>query len=327
MRVLVTGINGFVASHLTEFLLENVPDVQIYGTVRRRSYLGNIATIKDKLRLSEFDLCDSHSIDKVIADIKPDKIFHLAAQSFVPTSWKIPVETFNSNINGTLNILEAVRAIKDYDPVIQIAGSSEEYGLVLENELPIKETNPLRPLSPYAVSKVTQDLLGYQYFKSYGMKIVRTRAFNHSGIRRPSDFVDSGFAKQIAMIERGDKNKVLFGNLQAIRDFSDVKDVVRAYWMATEDPRYFGEAVNICSGVGWKIQDMLNVLIENATCEIPIQQDLSKMRPSDVPVLIGDSTFIRECGWRPEIDYRTTLLDMLNFWRKRLDLLDNFENK
>jgi len=315
-KILISGINGFAGSHLCDYILSNQEPLKIYGTIRRRSNNENIQHITEKLTLVECDFRDSHSVDNVITEIKPDKIFHLAAQSFVPTSWKIPTETFESNVIGTLNLLEAVKNAK-INPVIQIACSSEEYGLVYNNELPIKETNQLRPLSPYAVSKVAQDLLGWQYHKSYGMKIIRTRAFNHSGERRPADFVDSAFAKQIVMIENEKQSLLLYGNLDAIRDFTDVKDVVRAYWIVTEHPELYGQAVNICSGHGWKIENVLNELIRNAKCPIEKVYDKEKSRPSDVPVLLGDNSLISKY-WKPEFNYKETLLNMLNYWRKRI---------
>jgi len=318
-KILISGINGFAGSHLCEYILANHKEVKIHGTIRRRSDLDNIIHIKDKLNLLECDLRDSHSVDRVIAEVRPDKIFHLAAQSFVPTSWKIPTETFESNVIGTLNLLEAVRAQKDYDPIIQIACSSEEYGAVEKDALPIKETCPLRPLSPYAVSKVAQDMLGYQYYKSYGMKIIRTRAFNHSGIRRPADFVDSCFAYQIARIEKGKQKTLLYGNLETIRDFVDVEDVVRAYWMVTEYEELCGQAINIASGIGRQIADVLRILIDNSSFEIKTKTDKNKMRPSDVPVLIGDATLLRKkTTWTPKITYETTLINMLNYWRERV---------
>lgn len=306
MRILITGINGFVGSHLSDYLDDKG---EIFGTIRRRSNLENLE--KSKATLIECDLRDSHSINKLIKDVKPDKIFHLAAQSFVPSSWKVPSETLETNIMGQMNLLEAVREAK-INPVIQIACSSEEYGLVYSDELPIKEDQPLRPLSPYAVSKVAQDLMGYQYFKSYGMKIIRTRAFNHSGARRPADFVDSGFAKQIV------EGKVIkHGNLDAIRDFTDVRDVVRAYWLLSEND-YYGDVFNICSGKGYKISEVLDLLIKCSGLQHKTVQDESKMRPSDVPVLIGDNTKIRKLGWEPQISYEETLFDMLNYWREKL---------
>jgi GDP-4-dehydro-6-deoxy-D-mannose reductase len=202
------------------------------------------------------------------------------------------------------------------DTRIQIAGSSEEYGMVYENEIPIKETNPLRPLSPYAVSKVAHDLLGYQYYKSYKLYIVRTRGFNHSGPRRGEVFVESNFPKQIAEIEKGLKEPVIHvGNLEAKRDFTDVRDMVRGYWLSLEkcDP---GEVYNICSGRAFKIKEVLDILLSLSKVKVEVKQDPTRMRPSDVPILLGDHTkFSEKTGWQPTIPFEKTLEDILNYWR------------
>ncbi|UCG70965.1 MAG: GDP-mannose 4,6-dehydratase, partial [Thermoplasmata archaeon] len=216
-RVLITGITGFVGSHLADLLLAK--GLEVYGTKRWRSKIENITHIMEKLHLREADLRDGHSLFEVMREVKPHYIFHLAAQSFVPTSWRAPADTMETNAVGTINLLEAVRKV-GIDPAIQMAGSSEEYGLVYPDEVPIKETNPLRPLSPYGVSKVATDMLGYQYHKSYGMKIVVTRSFNHTGPRRGEVFVTSNFAKQIVEIEKGLRAPLIrVGNLEAKRDF------------------------------------------------------------------------------------------------------------
>ncbi|MBU1120890.1 GDP-mannose 4,6-dehydratase, partial [Candidatus Micrarchaeota archaeon] len=219
-RVLITGINGFVGSHLSEFILGN--DLgEVYGTVRTTNEsMRNIHQIMNKINLINCDITDFHSIDRVIEDVCPDYIFHLAAQAFVPSSWKAPVETINTNVIGSLNLFEAVRK-NECNPTVQIAGSSEEYGMVYENEVPIKEENPLRPLSPYGVSKVAMDLLGYQYNKSYGLKIIRTRGFNHTGPRRGEAYVCSNWSQQIAEIEvKGKEPLIYVGNLESKRDFT-----------------------------------------------------------------------------------------------------------
>ena len=241
-------------------------------------------------------------------------------------SWLAPAETLETNILGQCNLLEAVRKVgKGYNPVILIAGSSEEYGLVKSSEVPIKETNPLRPMSPYAISKIAQDFMGYQYYKSYGMKIIRARAFNHSGARRGEVFVDSNFAKQIAEIEAGlNKPIIKVGNLNAIRDFTDVRDIVRAYWLASEKCEY-GEVYNICSNKGIKVSDVLRMLLKlSGLKKVRIVKDPTRQRPSDVPILIGDcKKFRKATGWKPEINYRDTLLSMLSFWRKKSLLINN----
>lgn len=314
-RVLVTGIAGFVGSHMAELLLTE--GFEVWGLFRNRSKNENIESIKSDLHLVDADLMDAHSIYAAVSKIKPEYIFHLAAQSFVPTSWVSPSVTLEVNIIGSSNLFEAVRQAK-IDPVIQIACSSEEYGLVKPEETPIKETNPLRPQSPYGVSKVAMDYLGYQYFCSYGMKIIRTRGFNHTGPRRGDTFVTSNFAKQIAMIEKGSQEPVIHvGNLEALRDWTDVRDMVKGYLLSVSkcDP---GEVYNICSGVGVKISDMLDILIKHSKVQVTTKQDPERMRPSEVPVLIGDNTkFVTKTGWSTTIPFEQTIVDLLNYWREK----------
>ena len=314
-KALITGITGFAGSHLAELLL--FKDYEVYGTTRPRSKTDNIDHIKRKLNLRDADLLDSHSFYTIISDIKPDFIFHLAAQSFVQSSWASPSNTMEMNAVGSVNLFEAVRRAK-LDPIIQIACSSEEYGLVLPNEIPVKETNPLRPLSPYAVSKVAMDYLGYQYHQSYGMKIVRTRGFNHTGPRRGEVFVTSNFAKQIAEIEKGKKEPVLeVGNLDAKRDWTDVRDMVKGYLLSLEKCEY-GEVYNICSEKTVKISDMLNLLLSMSKVKPKIVEDKSRMRPSDVPILLGDcAKFKKATGWKITIPFEKTMEDLLNYWRER----------
>jgi len=319
MKILITGISGFVGSHLAEYCL-SVPGTEIYGTFlfhHLGDEMNRIENIKDRIKLFECNLMNRIATERVLQKVMPDKIFHLAAQSFVPTSWKSPEDTLQNNIMSQLNIFEAVRDL-GFDPVIQIAGSSEEYGLVYENELPIKENNPLRPLSPYAVSKVAQDTLACQYHQSYGLKTVVTRAFNHEGPRRGEQFVTSDFAKQIAKIEKNKQEPVIkVGNLTAQRDYTDVRDVVRAYWLASEKCE-FGKPYNICSGKAWKIEKVLEFLLGLSNKkDIKVEQDPEKMRPSDVQILVGDfSEFKKATGWQPEIPFEKTLEDTLNYWRE-----------
>lgn len=318
-KILITGVNGFAGSHLAEFVLKNNFG-EVYGTTRGRTVnLENIESVKSKIQLIECDITDSYSVQKTIDEILPDCIFHLAAQAFVPASWRSPIETMNTNVIGSLNLFEAVRKSK-CSPLIQIAGSSEEYGMVLPEETPIKETNPLRPLSPYGVSKVAMDLLGYQYFQSYGLKIVRTRAFNHSGPRRGEVYVDSDWCKQVAEIEKGKKTPIVsVGNLEAKRDFTDVRDIVRAYWLSLKKGKA-GEVYNICSGKTWKMKDVLEKIISmGKNKSIQIMEDPKRLRPSDVQLLLGDnSRFVEATGWKPEIPYEKTLEDLLNYWRQRI---------
>ncbi|MBN1163843.1 MAG: GDP-mannose 4,6-dehydratase [Candidatus Krumholzibacteriota bacterium] len=316
MRVLITGITGFAGSHLADLCLAK-KEVDLYGIIRWRSRTENIEHIWDKLKLLECDLRDASSTRDVIEQIRPDYIFHLAAQSFVPTSWKAPSESLITNVIGQLNIFEAIKKI-DLDCRIQIACSSEEYGMVLPEEVPIRESNPLRPLSPYGVSKVGQDMLGYQYFMSYGMKIVRTRGFNHTGPRRGPVFVCSDFAKQIIDIERDLRDPVMkVGNLDARRDFTDVRDMVRAYWLSLEKG-VPGSVYNICSGKSYSIKEILDILIEISGVKVEVDMEEGRLRPSDVPLLEGDfSHFRNDTGWEPEISIEQTLADLLDFWREK----------
>lgn len=318
MRALITGITGFAGSHLADYLLAEQSEVEVIGIRRWRSRMENIEHLDGKIQLHECDLRDAAAVQAVLAEVRPDFIFHLAAQSFVPASWRAPSETLTTNLVGQTNIFEAVRVLQ-LDPVIQIAGSSEEYGLVLPDEVPIKESNPLRPLSPYAVSKVGQDLLAYQYFKSYGLKAVRTRGFNHTGPRRGEVFVTSNFAKQIASIEAGLRDPVIrVGNLEAQRDFTDVRDMVRAYWLAVTKATP-GEVYNLASGKAVTIRELLDQLLALSTAEVEVQVDPERLRPSDVEILLGDySKFRSETGWEPTIPLQKTLQDTLDFWRQKL---------
>jgi len=318
MRVLITGITGFAGSHLAEYILANHPDAKVFGIIRWRSRMDNIAQVQDKVRLIEADLKDMVSLRAALAESKPDRIFHLAAQSFVPTSWTCPAETFAINAIGEINLFETVRAL-DLTPKIQVAGSSEEYGQVFSNEIPMKETNPLRPLSPYAVSKIAQDMLAFQYYKSYGLRTVRTRGFNHTGPRRGDVFVTSSFAKQIAEIEKKKRPPVIYvGNLEAKRDFTDVRDMVRAYWMAAERG-IEGEVYNIGRGQAFSMQEVLDLLMSLSRAKMEVKVDPARLRPSDVPVLLADATkFISLTGWQPMIPFKQTILDLLNYWRERV---------
>src|SRR5213595_1360104 len=284
MRVLITGITGFAGSHLAEHILAEHPDVAVFGTYRWRSRMENLDALmargvldviegryssgagqadqahKGRVTLLHCELTDAGAVQKLIAATRPDRIFHLAAQSYVQSSFDEPAATLRINIESQLNLLEAIRR-HDTQIRMHVAGSSEEYGLVHPDEVPMKETNPLRPLSPYAVSKVAQDKLAYQYFKSYGLHIVVTRGFNHTGPRRGPVFADSTFAKQIAEIEAGFHPPVIYhGDLTSKRDLSDVRDIVRAYWLALEKAEP-GESYNVGSGRTHTIREMLDVLV------------------------------------------------------------------
>jgi GDP-4-dehydro-6-deoxy-D-mannose reductase len=337
MRVLITGVTGMAGSHLADYLLQ-MEGLEVYGTFRWRSRMENLDDIKKegklnivscepgaipqsdtaKLNLMEADIGDAFSMHRMMGVVRPDRIFHLAAQSYVPASWWAPAETLQTNLIGEVNLFEAVRGA-GIDPVIHIAGSSEEYGYIFPDELPVKETNPLRPLSPYGVSKVAQEMLAYQYNMSYGMKAVVTRGFNHEGPRRGDVFVTSSFAKQIAEIEKGHREPIIYtGDLTSKRDWSDVRDFVRAYWLATEKG-VPGEVYNIGSGRAWEVKEMLDILLGMTDVDVEVKADPTRFRPSDVKVLVCDSTKFRELtGWDNEISFQQTLRDLLDYWRERV---------
>jgi GDP-4-dehydro-6-deoxy-D-mannose reductase len=318
MRILITGITGFAGSHLADFILNHFPEMKIFGFVRWRSRMENIRHILNDIELHEADLKDLVSLKKALAEIRPDRIFHLAAQSFVPTSWTCPGETFAINSIGQIHLFEAVLGL-GLKPRIQIAGSSEEYGLVRPEETPMTESNPLRPLSPYAVSKVAQDYLAYQYFMSYRLETVRTRGFNHTGPRRGDVFICSNFAKQIAEIEAGKREPVLrVGNLEAKRDFTDVRDMVRAYWLSLEKGEA-GDVYNIGTGRAFSGQEIVDTLCAMSKVPLKVEVDPDRLRPSDVPILLSDSSKFRILtGWEPKIPFDQSLQDLLEYWRKKV---------
>jgi len=321
MKVLITGVTGFVGSHLAEYCLKKGDEV--FGTIRSH-HLGDekqrIEKIKDNIKLYECNLMNRSSVFSVINKTQPDIIFHLAAHSFVPMSWEEPEEVLTNNIISELNIFETIRDLKLVNKtVIHIAGSSEEYGFVAPDECPITEKNELRPMSPYAVSKIGQEFLASQYYRSYGLKTVITRAFNHEGPRRGRDFVTSSFASQVAEIEsKGNEGTIKVGNLDSKRDFTDVRDMIKAYYLIiTNDNIKYGEAYNISSDKVYTIKEVLNFFISNSKANIKIEQDSKRMRPSDVTLLQGDSSKFRNATkWKPEIGFEKMLGDILEYWRK-----------
>ncbi|OGH18895.1 MAG: GDP-mannose 4,6-dehydratase [Candidatus Levybacteria bacterium RIFCSPHIGHO2_12_FULL_38_12] len=319
-KVLITGIMGFVGSHLADYILKEHNNTKIYGLTRWRSPKDNVLKIIDYINLCYGDLEDYSSLEKILSTVKPDVIFHLAAQSYVDFSFVSPISTLQTNVVGTANLLEAIKTLKlqeKYDPIIHICSSSEVYGQVKEDEIPIKETNPFRPASPYAVSKVGEDMLALQYFLSWGIKTIRTRMFTHEGPRRGEVFAPSNFAKQIAAIEAGKQKPVVaVGNLNSVRTFMDVRDAVRAYWLLVNKCTQ-GEVYNIGGVETMTIGDMLNKLIRfSKRKNIKIEADPKRLRPSDVTLQIPSvEKFVRQTGWKPKIKFDQTLKDMLNYWR------------
>ena len=321
-KAFITGITGFVGSHLADYLLEQ--NVEVYGLTRWRSPKENIQHCVDnpKLHLLYGDLLDPHSLRNALLKCMPDVIYHLAAQSFVPYSFDAPSATLDVNVVGTCNLLETIKILrtKKYDPIIHVCSSSECYGQVQEGETPIREDNPFRPASPYAVSKVAEDMLAFQYFTSWGMKVIRTRLFTHTGPRRGDVFVVSNFAKQIAHIEAGKQDPILHvGNLDSVRTFMDVRDAVVAYWLLVNKCPA-GEVYNIGGNVTMTVGEMLQKLLKLSThSNIEIVIDESRLRPSDVTLQIPcTDKFKAATGWEPKIDFNDTLQSTLEYWRQWL---------
>jgi GDP-4-dehydro-6-deoxy-D-mannose reductase len=328
-EVLITGIAGQTGSHLADYILQNHPNTTVHGIVRYRSDLSNLFHIKenDRLKLHDCELRDAHNINKVVAKVKPDKVFHLAATSFVRSSWDQPADVIMNNTVSQVNLFEALVAqIKKDGKVtrVHIAGSSEQYGKVLPEEVPITEKNDLRPISPYAVSKCAQEHLAYQYWQSYGLSTVITRTFNHCGPRRGDAFVESSFCKQVAMIEAGLQEPVIkHGNLESVRDYTDARDVAEAYWLAM-DKCHFGKPYNICSNMRISIGELLDLLIGLSTFSGTIEKrvDPDRLRPSDVTLLYGDSTkFNQITGWAPKYSLEQTMGDLLTAWRQKVEII------
>ena len=314
-KALITGITGFVGSHLADYLT-TMPDIEVHGTVRPRSRMENL---KAPVTLHPGDIRDLSSMQAVCYNVQPDYVFHLAAQSFVPLSWQAPEETLYTNIIGTLNVLRAAGGVHS-KPKILIAGSSEEYGLVKPEECPITESQPLRPQSPYGVSKVATDLLAQQYARSYNLDVKITRAFNHTGPRRGEQFVTSKIAKGYAGLKLHKPGVDLrLGNMNAVRDWTDVRDIVRAYWLAI-NKCIPGEPYNIGTGEGHTVSEVAMLMATISRTPVVIAPDPALERPSDVPILICDSTkFRKKTGWKPLIPFEQTLRDLYEYWLEVLN--------
>jgi GDP-mannose 4,6-dehydratase len=318
MKILITGITGFVGSHLAEYILNLNEGHKIYGLCRWRSPRENLVNIFNKVNLVEADLLDQGGLIRHFEAIKPDVIFHLAAQSYVMTSFNTPVQTLWTNVIGTTNLLEAIR-ITGIDPIIHICSSSEVYGQVRKEDVPITETCPLRPASPYAVSKVGEDMVALQYWLSYKLKTIRTRMFTHTGPRRGDVFVLSSFSKQIAATELGLNDPVIkVGNLESIRTFCDVRDAVRAYWILVNKCNPC-EVYNIGGNRTMTVGEALELMLSQSNVKFDIKVDPQLVRPSDVTLQIPcTDKFRNETGWEPEISLEKTIADMLDYWRDEL---------
>ena len=333
-RALITGITGMVGSHLADFLMKN-SDWDIYGLCRWRSPLDNVDHLldavnkKERIQFLYGDLNDFSSLLYAIKEVKPDYVFHLAAQSFPLTSFKSSTQTLQTNIIGTNNLLEAIK-ITDIDPYIHICSSSEIFGRVSKDKLPISEEENFHPASPYAISKVGTDLVGRFYSQAYSMKVMVTRMFTHTGPRRGDVFAESSFAKQIAMIENGMIPPVIkTGNLESLRTWADVRDAVRAYYMLLTINPIPGEFYNIGGTYHCKIGEMLDYLLSlSIEKNIKIEIDPDRLRPIDADLQIPDtSKFQNHTGWQPQIKFEDTMKDLLDYWREKVSHGKHFINR
>jgi len=322
---LITGMTGMVGSHLADFLLENT-DWEIHGMQRWRSPLSNIShllkriNIGDRVFVHYGDLNDQASLIRVMRKVKPDYVFHLAAQSFPMTSFTSPIDTLSTNILGTAKLLEAIQ-LEKLDPVIHVCSSSEVFGKVPKEFLPIKEDVLFHPASPYAISKVGTDLIGRYYSLAYGLKVMTTRMFTHTGPRRGDVFAESSFAKQIAMIEAGLIPPVIkVGNLHSLRTWADVRDAVRAYFMLVTINPIPGEYYNIGGSYSCTVGEMLEILLSlSKVSNITIEVEHERLRPVDADLQVPDtSKFKNHTGWNPKIPLSKTLSDLLDYWRCRV---------
>jgi len=327
MNVLITGITGMVGSHLADHLLAHT-DWKIFGMCRWRSPLDNIEHLiprierKDRIELIYGDLNDQVSLQHAVMSARPDYVFHLAAQSYPQTSFTAPLETLETNILGTARLLEALRSHKESDPVIHICASSEVFGRVPREKLPINEECSFHPASPYAISKVGTDLVGRYYGEAYGMKTLTTRMFTHTGPRRGDVFAESSFAKQIALIEVGINPPIIrTGNLQSLRTWADVRDAVRAYHLLVTVQPVAGAYYNIGGTFTCSVGDMLQALIALSPMQdrITVETDPARLRPIDADLQVPDTRkFCAHTGWQPQIPFEQTMADLLQYWRQRI---------
>ena len=317
---LITGIAGSGGSYLAEHIVNHCPEVSVHGIARwhSASSQSNLAEIIGQVKVHECDLQDFSAVFSVLRDVRPDAIFHIASHANVRASFINPLAVLQNNIMGTANLFEAVR-LSGLDPWIQLCSTSEVYGQVFPNEVPITENQPIRASSPYAVSKVTQDLLGLTYFRSYKMKVVRTRMFAYINPRR-ADLFATSFARQVARIEAGLQKELVHGNLDSVRTMIDVRDAMEAYWLALQkcEP---GEAYNIGGTTTISVGDFLNILKKLAKAEIPSRVDPQLLRPSDVTLQIPDvSKFIKATGWKPRYSFEESVQHLLDYWREQVRL-------
>lgn len=310
MRCLITGCEGFIGSHLADYLLAqgHQVDGMVYGDT------GNIDHLRSRIAVLKGDMNDGAWVRDVIDRTRPDVVFHLAAQSFVGVSWNDPEVTLRTNVLGSFHLLESIRKA-GLDPTIIVVGSSSVFGPCDVSEMPLDEQREFRPTSMYATSKVAEEMLGYFYWRACGLRAIRVRPFNMTGPRKLDDAC-SDFAKGIAEIERGQRQALEVGNLETVRDFTDGRDAVKALWMLIERGQP-GEVYNLCSGQGYRMNDILQMYMRIAGHGVPYRAVPEKMRPYDDPIYIGDNAKLRALGWAPETPFERTLSDLLDYWRAR----------
>ena len=323
MKVLITGITGFVGSHMADYLLKNVPDVKIFGMRRWRSRFENVSHLYqlDNVTFLEGDLSDRSSISKILYEVEPDVVYHFAAQSFPESSFKTPTYTLNTNVIGTTNLLEELRLAQErimLSPVIVSVSSSEVYGNPEPDEVPIKEINPIRAANPYSISKVGHDLMSQYYYDAFNLKIIITRMFSHEGKRRGKIFALSSFAYQVVQNEKGlGDYTIKHGNLDSVRTYNHIDDAVHAYWLAVDKCDY-GEVYNIGGDYTCTVGDALDMLISRSTVKDKLKKvlDPDRVRPTDITLQIPDSTKFREkTGWKPTKGLEEICDDLVDYWR------------
>jgi len=317
MRILITGATGFVGSHMVDYILNNTQD-KIYATKRWMEDTTNLNHISDeRFEFIDCDLLDGLSIKRAVEISKPDKVFHFAAQSFPEVSFKTPVITLQTNTIGTTHLFESIKE-SEYNPVIVSVSTSEVYGMPKEDEIPIKETNPIRAANPYSISKVGHDLMSQYYFNAYGMKIITTRMFSHEGARRGKEFAVSSFAYQIAKGEKSGDYVVKHGNLDSVRTYSHIDDAIEAYWLCSESDKY-GEVYNIGGSETCKVGDALDSMIEKSDKPFVKVLDEERLRPTDITLQIPSTTKFRtDFNWKPKKTMDDIWNDLLNYWRERV---------
>ncbi len=314
MRVLITGAGGFVGNHLAAHINRRLPDAQLFGT----TFLPGERVHATLAASRRIDLKDAERVRALLREWRPDAIYHLAAQAFVPRSFEAPWETLENNILSQLNLITGCLDLA-IRPRILIVSSAEIYGAAQAGQLPMAEDTPFRPSNPYSVSKVAQDMLGLQYHLSHDLPIMRARPFNHIGPGQNQRFVAPAFARQIAEIEAGQREAVIYvGNLAAKRDFTDVRDIVHAYQLIVEKG-HAGAAYNVASGRAYSIQDLLETLLRLTDADIEVRVDSERLRPVDAPKILGDASKLqRDTGWRPTFTFEETLRDVLRDCRQQL---------